>query len=87
MKKPYLIVGSLACTIWLAQAQQEETIRVSQSDISLVYNQYLQTGDNSAVTGGIGTERLTIYGPAFSISHYLTFHCYYYNTMLKLCFS
>ena len=69
MKKPYLIVGSLACAIWLAQAQQEEGIRVKQSDISLVYNQYLQTGDNSAVTGGIGTERLTIYGPAFSMSH------------------
>ena len=32
-----------------------------------MYDQYLQNGENSAITGGIGTEKLTVFGPALNI--------------------
>lgn len=42
---------------------------VKKTEIDLVYNQYFQDGHNSAVTGGSGTEKLTVYSPFFSIKH------------------
>ena len=39
----------------------------SQTDIELVYNHYIQDGNNSAVTGGIGTEKLTVYSSGINL--------------------
>ena len=71
MRRRFILASSLFTVLALAQSEPEESAEmvVTQTDVQLVYNQYLQTGDNSAVTGGLGTERLTIYGPAFSLSH------------------
>jgi hypothetical protein len=68
MKKNYLLAGSLAFSLLVAKAQQAEKQRslVNEFEINAVYNHYLQDGNNSAVTGGKGTERLTIYGPSIS---------------------
>ena len=41
--------------------------KVNRTDIELVYKHYLQDGNNSAVTGGIGTEKLMVYGPELSL--------------------
>jgi hypothetical protein len=70
MKRKYLIIGSLAFAQFFAKAQSGEiadSIRVKKTEIEMVYNHYLQKGSNSAVTGGIGTERLTVYGPALAL--------------------
>lgn len=36
--------------------------------VDIVYNHYLQDGNQSAVTGGVGTERLTVYGPSVQLT-------------------
>ncbi|MCB0528558.1 MAG: DUF3570 domain-containing protein [Saprospiraceae bacterium] len=41
---------------------------LSQTDIDIVYAQYLQNGNHSAVTGGIGTENLQVYAPEISLT-------------------
>ena len=68
MKKNYLLAGSLAFSILLSKAQTTDAsqFQVNEFQLDAVYNHYLQEGENSAVTGGIGTERLTIYGPSVS---------------------
>jgi Protein of unknown function (DUF3570) len=70
MKRKYLIIGSLACSHFFAQAQvTKDTLqeKLTKTEIELVYNHYIQDGDNSAVTGGIGTEKLIVYGPGLTI--------------------
>ncbi len=71
MKKIWLIIGSLAFFQFFAKSQQKtnNTDSVDKTAIELVYNHYIQDGNNSAVTGGIGTEKLTIYGPQVGIQH------------------
>lgn len=71
MKKKWLLVGSLAFAQFFAKAQHTDSTsaeRLRKTDIEFVYNQYMQDGSNSAVTGGIGTEELTVYGPAVHIT-------------------
>ncbi len=71
MKKRYLLAGSLAFLNYFTRAQQKNdsvAARVKQVDIELVYNQYFQDGSHSAVTGGEGTEKLTVYGPQLNIT-------------------
>jgi hypothetical protein len=69
MKRKYLIVGTLAFLQFVAKAQApKDTTILSKTAIELVYNHYAQTGNNSAVTGGTGTEKLTIYGPQLNIT-------------------
>lgn len=70
MKKRYLLIGGLAFVHAFAKAQkQADSIppKVTKTQIELVYNHYIQDGDNSAVTGGIGTEELTVYGPSLKL--------------------
>jgi len=40
---------------------------VDPLQVEIVYNHYIQDGSNSAVTGGIGTENLTVYGPSLRV--------------------
>lgn len=50
-----------------AQTKIDSIAKISRTEIEMVYNQYIQNGNNSAITGGIGTEKLTVYGPSFNI--------------------
>src|ERR1700679_3724311 len=43
--------------------------RITKSTIELVYSQYLGDGDHSAITGGKGTEKLTVYEPEVILNH------------------
>ncbi|TDE12534.1 DUF3570 domain-containing protein [Dyadobacter psychrotolerans] len=73
MNKRYLVVGLLSLMLFKAKAQKEDSLyqkrTVSQTDIELVYSHYIQDGNNSAVTGGRGTEKLTVYSPSARITH------------------
>ncbi len=44
----------------------KNSIKVAKHDIEVVYSQYIQDGNNSAVTGGIGTEKLIVYSPSIA---------------------
>lgn len=46
-----------------------DSFRVDPEIIEVVYNQYFQNGNNSAVTGGIGTEKLIVYGPSLKVTN------------------
>ncbi|MDI5950382.1 DUF3570 domain-containing protein [Flavobacterium yafengii] len=50
-----------------AQTKIDSIAKISRTEIEMVYNQYIQNGNNSAITGGIGPEKLTVYGPSFNI--------------------
>jgi hypothetical protein len=70
MKRKYLIIGSLVFSHFFVRAQAPlDTLieKINKTEIELVYNHYIQDGNNSAVTGGIGTERLTVYGPGLTL--------------------
>lgn len=72
MKKYYLIFGAVVMMRVGTSAQMAADTpveKVSRTDIELVYNHYMQHGNHSAVTGGIGTEQLTVYGPSVKISN------------------
>ncbi|MCL6265725.1 DUF3570 domain-containing protein [Flagellimonas myxillae] len=70
MNKRTVLVGSLAFSMLMAKAQKREAseFKVKETQVELLYNHYLQNGDNSAVTGGEGTERLIVYGPSFNLN-------------------
>ncbi len=61
------MAGVLAFYMFSARAQKKDTAfrkeKVNKTEIELMYSHYLQDGHNSAVTGGIGTEKLTVYSP------------------------
>jgi len=71
MKNKYILVSSLLLSNYFSRSQnseaQNETPKVNTTEIEVLYNHYLQDGNNSAVTGGIGTERLTVYGPSVNV--------------------
>lgn len=69
MNKRTLLVGSLAFSLFFSRAQEQKTskFKVRETEVELLYNHYIQNGDNSAVTGGEGTEKLTVYGPSFGL--------------------
>jgi hypothetical protein len=72
MKKKYLTVALLSSLLFKAKAQEDSSYQkrlVSQTDVELVYSHYLQDGHNSAVTGGKGTEKLTVFSPSVRINH------------------
>jgi len=79
MKKNYLAVAMLCSLLFSAKAQKNDSVylekTVSKTDIELVYSHYVQDGNNSAVTGGKGTEKLTVYSPSARIVH--TFRDYH----------
>ena len=71
MRKRYLLIGSLTFLQFLANAQNHRDSipeKVNKTEIELVYNHYVQDGNNSAVTGGRGTEKLIVYGPMLTIN-------------------
>ena len=71
MKKNSFLVGTLAFVHFFAQGQNSDIPKenkVNRTDVELVYNNYIQDGNNSAVTGGLGTEELYVYGPSLTLT-------------------
>ncbi|MDQ6478675.1 DUF3570 domain-containing protein [Dyadobacter sp. LHD-138] len=73
MKKRFLLAGLLSAFLLKAKAQTSDSTyqksTLSKTEVELVYSHYIQDGHNSAVTGGIGTEKLTVYSPSVRIGH------------------
>lgn len=68
MRKIIVLAGLLA-NYWFnilhANGLSSTPIKpLRNSDLQFLYSQYMQDGNNSAVTGGIGTEKLTVYSSA-----------------------
>lgn len=67
MRKRYVLAAVLALFMGAVKAQKKDSVfkkkTVSRTDIEVMYSQYIQDGHNSPVTGGIGTEKLTVYSP------------------------
>lgn len=74
MRKKYIVFGALTISSIYGFAQQPSGYtkkKISKTTIQVIYSQYLQNGNHSAVTGGIGTERLKVYEPGINIKHQL----------------
>lgn len=71
MKRKFLLAGILSAFLLQSKAQNADSSyqksTLSKTEVELVYNHYIQDGHNSAVTGGIGTEKLTVYSPSVRI--------------------
>jgi hypothetical protein len=73
MKKICLSVVGLVLTLFSAYAQpakdssQYKSRKLTFEEANLVSSYYHQDGNNSAVTGGIGTEKLTDYSASFDV--------------------
>lgn len=71
MKKSFVLASVLSAFMLFAAAQNKDTSKqkpsLKKTDIELVYSHYNQNGSNSAVTGGIGTEKLTVYAPSIQV--------------------
>ncbi|MEZ4805267.1 MAG: DUF3570 domain-containing protein [Bacteroidia bacterium] len=69
MKKLVILASVLSMFLQIAKASDKDTTKVKKevlkkTEIDVVYNHYIQDGNNSAVTGGIGTEKLIVYSPS-----------------------
>ena len=72
MKKKYLLFGIWAASSIYTYGQQKldtayQKKKLSRTDIQIVYSHYMQDGNHSAVTGGLGTEKMTVYSPDVTI--------------------
>jgi hypothetical protein len=71
MRKWYLLLGILALA-WHGRLQAQDSNyrkrEIPQAEIEILYSMYGQQGDHSAITGGAGTEQLTVYAPGFEIT-------------------
>jgi hypothetical protein len=71
LKRTFLVFGVFAASAFYGFAQRSDSAysrrKLSKTDIQIVYSHYLQKGNHSAVTGGIGTEELTVFSPEFNI--------------------
>lgn len=74
MKKKYLIWGLLLKS--LCSFGQEQTTapvykkrKINETEVQALFSYYVQDGSHSAVTGGRGTEALTVYAPEISLFH------------------
>lgn len=74
MKKRYILFMMMALS-QLAKAQHalsDSTFKqkkLSKTSIELAFSYYQQDGNNSAVTGGVGTEKLSVYAVGTNIQH------------------
>ena len=69
MDKKYIIIGSMILFHTLGKAQSTQDSlkkKVKKNEIQVAYSHYLQDGNNSAITGGQGTEKLSVYGPSLN---------------------
>lgn len=74
-KKLFFIAIFAFMHLWSkASSRKDSTDKVNKTQIDIVYNNYLQEGNNSAITGGIGTEKLMVYSPSIGIKSNLQNH-------------
>jgi len=66
MRKIFILASFVifCCFVKKATAQKQDSLKPRKQDVEILYNHYIQDGNNSAVTGGVGTEKLTVYGPS-----------------------
>jgi hypothetical protein len=72
MKKRYLVFGVMAAALSSKAQVQDSSFqkkKLARSDIEVVFSYYNQNGNHSAITGGIGTEKLSVYAPDIKYSH------------------
>jgi Protein of unknown function (DUF3570) len=83
MRRKFLAIGIMALALLAKAEQPSDSLYkkkvLSKTDIQLVMSYYHQDGNNSAVTGGIGTEHLTVSAPKITVAH--TFGTYNTITM------
>ena len=83
MKKLFLSVIGLYLGILAAFSQYSKAVdsaqfkprRLSFEEANIISSYYRQDGNNSAVTGGIGTEQLSDYSGIFQLSTNKEFDC------------
>ncbi len=74
MKKFILIITMLASATLYAQTTEQDTTRIfkkkvlESTEVDLLMSYYQQDGDHAAVTGGIGTEKLTNLTPTLVVA-------------------
>jgi hypothetical protein len=76
VKRKYIVFGlfSVASIYGFGQKSPDSLYRpkkVPRTDIQLVYSQYIQNGNHSAITGGIGTQKLLVYAPELTLKSQL----------------
>lgn len=74
MKRKYLLFGLLMKSFCsFAQSEQHEAVykkqKLKETEVQAIFSYYTQDGNHSAVTGGKGTEELTVYAPEITITH------------------
>ena len=71
MIKRHIIIGVLVFAAFHLRAQEPDSVfektTLNKTEIDILYSHYVQDGNNSPVTGGIGTEKLTVYAPAVAL--------------------
>lgn len=72
MKKEYLIIYVFSLSSFFMNAQtlvkKPKKTSVDQVKVELLYSHYIQDGQHSAITGGQGTEELTVYAPKLKVN-------------------
>lgn len=80
MLKKYILFGVTALSVLSVRSQTRDTTfkkeTVNKTEIEILYSHYLQDGNHSAVTGGRGTEKLTVYAPGFRIKRSIKNHSF-----------
>lgn len=72
MNKKFILIGAVALSPLAGHTQTETKLhtseKVNSTEIEILYNHYLQDGDKSPVTGGEGTQELSVYGPSTNVT-------------------
>lgn len=72
MNKKFILIGAVALSPLTGNAQNEHNSstpeKINTTEIEILYNHYLQDGDKSPVTGGEGTQKLSVYGPSTHVN-------------------
>lgn len=72
MKKKHLLITVFSLSTFFSNVQSQVQYppkeKLNKTKIELLYSHYIQEGEHSAITGGIGTEELTVYAPKIKVS-------------------
>jgi hypothetical protein len=72
MNKKFILVGAVALSPLVGNTQTENSLptpeKINNTEIEILYNHYLQDGNKSPVTGGEGTQKLSVYGPSSNVN-------------------
>jgi len=72
MNKKFILVGAVALSPLTGNTQTESKLptpkKINTTEIEILYNHYLQDGNKSPITGGEGTQKLSVYGPSTKIN-------------------